>query len=66
MRRRMFFAGLGAVTTGQRLVGETQARKMQTFQRQRNEVGLNDIYAQTMPNGDAAHAGAAVADELRV
>ncbi len=58
------FAGLSAVTTGQRIVAENQARKAQRTLRQSTEVGLGAIYAQAMPNSTATHREAAIAAEL--
>lgn len=58
------FAGLEHVTTGQRIVGETRARKVEAFRCQRSEIGIGAIYAQAMPNADDAARAAAVADEL--
>ena len=46
------FAGLTNLTTGQRMVSETYARKAQAVLHNRSEVGLDAIYEQALPNAD--------------
>lgn len=58
------FAGLSAVTTGQRIIAEKHARKAQGTLHRSTEVGLPAIYAQAMPNAPAADREAAIEAEL--
>lgn len=58
------FAGLSRVTSGQRMVAETHARKIARTLHGRNEVGLAEIYAEALPNADKATRAAAIAEEL--
>ena len=58
------FADLPGLLIGQRAGGESQARKVMRTLKRRNEVTLEDIYAQVMPNADAATRAAAIAAEL--
>ena len=58
------FGELDAVSTGQRIVGEKNARKAEATLRKRSEVGLAEIYAHAMPNAGASERAAAIAAEL--
>ena len=58
------FADLDAVTIGQRVIGETHARKQAATLHRRTEVGLADIYAHAMPNASPAEREVAITDEL--
>ncbi|TRD11069.1 HAD family hydrolase [Erythrobacter insulae] len=58
------FAAFDAALPGQRIVGETNARKAQQTLRRSSEVGLDAIYAQVLPNASAAHRKHAIAEEL--
>lgn len=58
------FAALPGLLPGQRARGEANARKAMSTLKRRNEVTLDDIYAQVMPNADAAMRTAAIAAEL--
>ncbi len=58
------FAALPGLTTGQRIVAETRARKAETTLHLRNEVGLEAIYAQAMPNGSKDETQSAIEAEL--
>lgn len=58
------FAGLSAVSIGQRIVAETRARKAETTLRSKSEVSLAQIYANAMPNACNGQRGAAIAEEL--
>ncbi|AWW73554.1 hydrolase [Erythrobacter sp. KY5] len=60
------FAGLEAVSVGQRVRAETQARKLKAAQRKGNEVTLAEIYAQAMPGAPAEKRDAAITQELTV
>lgn len=59
------FGELDAVASGQRIVGEQNARKAETTLRRRSEVGLAEIYAHALPNADSAAREAAIAAELK-
>ena len=58
------FAGLAHVTTGQRVVAETNARKAALHLRRSNEVTIETIYEHAMPNATDRVRAAAVAAEL--
>ncbi|MGB3472037.1 MAG: HAD family hydrolase, partial [Erythrobacter sp.] len=58
------FAALPGLMPGQRARGEANARKAMRTLKRRNEVTLDDIYAQVMPNADEAARKAAIAAEL--
>jgi len=58
------FASLPGLTTGQRIVGETRARKAQATLRNSTEVGLRAIYDEAMPNATDVSRDAAIAAEL--
>lgn len=60
------FAGLEAVTTRQRVIGEARARKCEAVLRRRNEVGIAQIYDEALPNAAQASRFSAIADELRL
>ncbi len=60
------FAALECANTGQRIVGETRARKAQATMRESSEVNLEEIYAQLLPNERQADRKAAIAAELAV
>ncbi len=59
------FGELDTVGTGQRIVGEQNARKAEATLRKRSEVGLAEIYTHAMPNADATAREAAIAAELK-
>ncbi|MEM7690047.1 MAG: HAD family hydrolase [Pseudomonadota bacterium] len=58
------FADLPGLLIGQRAGGEANARKVMRTLKGSNEVSLDDIYAQVMPNASAAQRKAAIAAEL--
>ncbi|MEP3422234.1 MAG: HAD family hydrolase [Erythrobacter sp.] len=58
------FAGLPSVSTGQRIVGETRARKVQNTLRGGGEVGLAAIYDHAMPNACDTDRDVAITAEL--
>ena len=58
------FGDLAAISPGQRIVGESRARKRMGALRSRTEVSLGDIYAQVLPNAHAKTRKAAIAEEL--
>lgn len=58
------FADLPGVLLGQRAGGEAEARKAMRTLGRRNEVSIEDIYAQVMPFADAATRKAAIDAEL--
>lgn len=58
------FAGLSKLSIGQRIVGETNARKAAATLSRGTEVGLSQIYAQAMPNASQAEHKCAIEDEL--
>jgi len=59
------FAALPDVSTGQRVVAETRARKAQGTLKRRTEVGIDAIYDQALPNADKSMRAAAVEAELK-
>lgn len=60
------FAGLERVSTGQRVVGETHARKAEATMRQKNEIGIGAIYDEALPNASQSDRAAAVNEELKL
>ncbi len=58
------FADLPGVLLGQRIGAESNARKIMRTLKQRNEVSLEDIYAQVMPFADKSARAAAITAEL--
>ncbi|EAQ28888.1 hypothetical protein NAP1_14853 [Erythrobacter sp. NAP1] len=58
------FAGLDGLSVGQRVRGETQARKLKAIRQRGSEVALGEIYAEAMPNATAGERDAAIAQEL--
>jgi FMN phosphatase YigB (HAD superfamily) len=57
------FAALPDLSTGQRIVAETNARKAEANLRRRTEVGLRAIYDHAMPNaGPSGHDAAIIAE----
>lgn len=58
------FADLPGVLLGQRAGGEASARRMMRTLQRRNEVSVQDIYAQVMPYSDETRREAAIAAEL--
>ncbi|MEM6584383.1 MAG: HAD family hydrolase [Pseudomonadota bacterium] len=58
------FADLPCVLLGQRVEGEANARKVARTLKRRNEVTLDEIYAQVMPFADIAARNAAIAAEI--
>ncbi len=58
------FSGLSALSTGQRIVAEKNARKAKGALRGISEIGLSEVYDQGMPNAPDTQREAAIKDEL--
>ena len=60
------FAALPDITEGQRIIAEQRARKAAQASRRSNEVTIEEIYTQLMPNASHGQRAEAVGTELAV